>query len=359
MNSKLNVLLTGASGTVGTEILNQLTQFNDINLTVFDLKTTKTKRIFSVFKNKISVIYGNLSNEEDISNIPDNQNVVIHLAAIIPPQADEKPELTRNVNVLGTKILLNWLEKTSPDSFFMYSSSISVYGDRIENPLIKATDRLLPSKGDVYAQTKIEAENLIRTSKLSWTIFRLAAIMKNHKISRLMFHMPLSTKLEICTPSDTAKAFIKGIYKKNELVGKIFNLGGGEYCCTTYERFLEKSFKIYGLGTLNFPPQAFALCNFHCGRLVDGDKLEDILHFRNDTLKAYFQETKNTIPLITKILCFTFRVFIKKFLLNQSEPYNSIRKNNKSLIEQFFGKTDFSFINFSAKKNIENYDSGI
>ena len=347
-------MLTGASGTVGSEVLHQLAFSENIHLTVFDQKTSKSKRIFAPYKNHIKVIYGDLSNENDIAGIPDKLDVVIHLAAIIPPLADEKPELAHKVNVVGTKTLLNRLEMTSPNVFFMYSSSISVYGDRILNPFIKITDIIQPSAGDIYAQTKIEAEELIKNSKLNWTIFRLAAIMKNHKVSRLMFHMPLSTTFEICTPSDTARAFTNGIYKKEELIKQAFNLGGGERCCTTYEKFLEKSFSIFGLGALNFPELAFAHQNFHCGYYEDGNKLEDILSFRSDTLESYYHQTRKSIPLTTRILCFTFRGFIKKFLLKQSEPYNSVRKNNKSLMVQFFGKTDFSLAGISVNHKVES-----
>ena len=354
MNSITNILLTGASGTVGSEVLRQLAFSENVNLTVFDQKTSKSKRIFAPYKNHIKVIYGDLSNENDIAAIPEKLDVVIHLAAIIPPLADEKPELAHKVNVEGTKTLLNRLETTSPHVFFMYSSSISVYGDRIMNPYIKITDSLQPSAGDVYAQSKIEAEELIKKSKLSWTIFRLAAIMKNHKVSRLMFHMPLSTTFEICTPSDTARAFTNGIYKKENLTGQVFNLGGGEKCCTTYENFLEMSFSIFGLGALNFPDFAFAHQNFHCGYYEDGNKLEDILGFRGDTLETYYNQTRKSTPLVTRILCFTFRGFIKKFLLKQSEPYNSVRKNNKFQMNQFFGKTDFSFAGISVNNKVES-----
>ncbi len=359
MKTKMKVLLTGASGTVGTEVLKQLVEDENIRLTVFDVKNDRTKKLFASYKNRIDIIYGNLSNADDIQQIPENLDAVIHLAAIIPPLADEKPYLTYSVNVLGIKAIIEQLEKTSPNVFLLYSSSISVYGDRVKNPFIKVGDPLSPSENDIYAESKIEAENLILNSKINWSIFRLAAIMKNHKVSKLMFHMPLSTKFEICTTQDTAKAFTEAIYKQDQLNRKIFNLGGGEQCCTTYEDFLERSFRIFGLGTLNFPKFAFAQQNFHCGFYEDGYKLEEILHFRNDTLETYFQQTKDSISLTTRILCFTFRIFIKKFLLKQSEPYNSIQKNNKSLMEQFFGKTDFSPAGISVRNKVKQYESAI
>jgi nucleoside-diphosphate-sugar epimerase len=344
MQQKISVLLTGASGTVGIEVLNQLIEMDAFAITVFDKKTTRATKLLSPFKSRINLIYGDLCHEEDVRNIPDNIDVAIHLAAIIPPLADEKPQLTYNVNVLGTKAILNVLESKSPNAFFLYSSSISIYGDRVSDPNITVNDSLNPSDGDLYGRTKIEAENLIKNSKLDWSVFRLAAIMKNHKISKLMFHMPLNTQLEICTPGDAAKAFVEAISKKDILSKRIFNLGGGENCRISYRKFLEKSFRIFGLGSLNFPLNTFAQRNFHCGIFNDGDILENILHFRHDTLETYFAETKHSISFFTKFFVTLFRVIIKRSLLKQSEPLKAFISNDKILLKHFFFKNDYPVI---------------
>jgi nucleoside-diphosphate-sugar epimerase len=336
MKTPITVLLTGASGTVGIEVLRQLVLLDEVNLTVFDQKTSRAQKLLAPYKDRINILYGDLCNENDLKQIPGNIDVAIHLAAVIPPLADEKPELTYNVNVVGTKRIIGLLENKSPGAFLLYSSSISVYGDRLSNPYITIADPLKPSVGDVYGQSKIEAEDLILNSKLDWSIFRLSAIMKNHKISKLMFHMPLNTVLEICTPGDVAKAFVEAINKREVLSKRIFNLGGGEKCCITYKIFLEKSFQLFGLGTLNFPPNTFARRNFHCGILKDGDVLENILHFRHDTLDTYFADTKRSISFVKRFACTLFRVFIKKGLLNQSEPLHAFKTKDQQLLMRFF-----------------------
>ena len=79
------------------------------------------------------------------------------------------------------------------------------------------------------------------------------------------------------------------------MIGKIFNLGGGEKCRLTYRQLLEKkAFELYGLGKLNFHPKTFAEKNFHCGYMVDSDDLEGILKFRTHTLNDYFLMTQKT-----------------------------------------------------------------
>ncbi|NLO71069.1 MAG: NAD(P)-dependent oxidoreductase [Porphyromonadaceae bacterium] len=335
---KIRILLTGASGTVGSEVLRQLIDNEDIELTVFDLKTPRSEKIFKPYLSKAQFVYGNISKREDVDTVSKNKDVVIHLAAVIPPLADEKPELAYRVNVKGTENLLNSFEIHSPDAFFMYSSSVSVYGDRVENPNIRVGDPLTPSVGDEYAKTKLKCEELVQKSAMKWTIFRLGAIMKNHEISKLMFHMPLNTTMEICTPEDTARAFVNGIGKQAELTGKIFNLGGGKQCTTSYEDFLQRSFKLFGLGKLNFAPNAFATKNFHCGYFADGHELEEILHFRNDNLESYFTKTKKDISPIIKFFGTIFRYPIKKYLQSTSEPLQALKNNDREMIERFFGK---------------------
>lgn len=330
------VLVTGASGTVGYEVLKQLIKINSYEIFTFDLKTKKSLKKIAALSHKLTPIYGDISAPEDLQKLPKNLDAVIHLAAIIPPLADEQPELATNVNVKGTQLLIKQLEKTSLDVFLIYSSSISVYGDRLKTPLIKVGDPLIPSEGDEYAITKIKTESFIKESSLNYTIFRLAAIMGNHKMSKLMFHQPLDTSLEIATPRDTARAFVNAIEKQNVLSKKIFNLGGGEDCKISYRDFLKRSFNLFGLGAVNFPEGAFATKNFHCGFYADGDELEKLVHFRQDTLGDYFEMEKQKLSKFKKLGATIFKRPIKFFLLKQSEPYKALKENDKQMQAQFF-----------------------
>ena len=73
---------------------------------------------------------------------------------------------------------------------------------------------------------------------------------------------------------------------------------------------------------------------------MDGDDLEEILHFRNDTLDTYFQKVKRSISGIQKFFTQIFRPAIKKSLLRQSDPRKALRKKDISLVERFFGHKD-------------------
>ena len=339
MSKKPHILLTGAAGAVGLELLKQLySERERLEITVFDLESVRNRKKLSKFKRGIEIVYGDITNFSDIGKACRNKDFVIHLCAIIPPLADKDPELAYKVNVAGTENLIRNLEVHSPGSFLLYSSSISVYGDRQKDPMISALDPLLPSEGDEYAKTKIRAEQLIINSNLDWSIFRLTAIMGKHKVSELMFHMPLSTKLEIGTPEDTGRAFIQALDNRDSISKKIFNLGGGEACRTTYKEFLARSFAILGLGKLSFPDKAFAEKNFHCGFYGDGDELENILHFRKAGLESYYKKLENSTKSIHRLFTVLFRGAIKRILLKQSGPYRAFIRNDKILKAHFFNE---------------------
>lgn len=339
---KLNILLTGASGSVGLEVLKQLeARRSEFNITVFDLKTPRAEKLFDPLKNSIKIVYGDITNPSDTIEVSKNQDYVIHLAALIPPKADELPQLAEKINTEGTRNLVKNLEKYSPKAFLAYSSSVSVYGDRVKNPYIYVSDVLKPSPGDFYATTKIAAEEIIKNSHLNWTIFRLSAIMGagNHKISALMFHMPLDTPIEITTPEDTARAFVNAAYEREALNKKIFNLGGGEKNRIIYRDLLTENFRIFGLGKFNLPEKSFATQNFHCGYYADGDEVEEIVHFRQDTIESYLKKVRENIPSIQRFATKLVAPIIKKMILNLSEPWEAIKKNDTEKMMHYFGET--------------------
>jgi nucleoside-diphosphate-sugar epimerase len=334
----MRILITGSSGTIGSEVLKQLCQNDKHQITVFDKKTSVSVRKLNPYKNKVNIVYGDIRNIKDIDKVTKNQDVVIHLAAIIPPLSGKKPKMANDVNVTGTQNLVSSLEKNSEKAFLLYSSSVSIYGDRIKNPRITTEDAVHPSEGDNYGNTKIKAEQIIRQSKLNWTIFRLSAIMgaNNHKVSKIMFHMPLCTNMEITTPEDTATAFVNAIHKKEILNKQTFNLGGGEKCLITYGEFLSRSFQIFGLGKADFPEHCFAEKNFHCGFYADGEKLQNIVNFRNDNIDSYFEKVRMAVPPIQKRFASWFSKPVKSLLTMQSEPLKAYKKKDTKQMQHFF-----------------------
>jgi nucleoside-diphosphate-sugar epimerase len=317
----MKVLLTGAFGIVGREVLDYLIE-KKYKVRIFEIKNNANIKKAITYKDKVEIFWGDIRNKEQVIEAVRDMDVIIHLAAIIPPLADKKPELAYEVNVGGTKNLLDALNQIPPNSRpkLIYTSSISIYGDRRKNPLIKRDDKPNPNPNDHYAHQKLEAEGLVKKSAVEWVIFRLTYIVSPHKLGMdpIMFDIPLDTKLEICHAKDVAVALVNAI--ENETIwGKILHIAGGKNCRTSYKSYLKRMFDIFGIGFNGFPEEAFSHGNFHCG-YMETDLSQQFLDYQNFNLEDYYREVKEKIGYryyLNKI----FSSLAKYYLLRKSEYY--------------------------------------
>ncbi|MDR2091495.1 MAG: NAD(P)-dependent oxidoreductase [Clostridiales bacterium] len=332
---KKRILLTGASGNVGYQTLQTLLNSGH-EITVWDLFGKKSKKLLERYKDKIKIIYGSVNDAAIADEAVKNQDVIIHLAAIIPPLADKKQELAKKVNYGGTENIVRAIKEKNPSCFLIFSSSISVYGDRTENFWINVGDPLNISEGDYYALTKVVTEKMLEESGINYTVFRFSAIMGLPHTDPLMFHMPLDTKLEIASSRTTALALVKACDHTEELNKKTFNLGGGEGCRTDYKSFLSEMLQIYGLNFKHFDKKAFAEKNFHCGYYEDSHLLNDILDFQHETLEDYYAYVRANTPKFVRFFTMIAARPVAYFLCKSSEPYIARKKNIKPEIVRYF-----------------------
>jgi len=339
------VLLTGASGVVGFEVFKELLNRKDAySIRVLNIDSKFERQLFQPYQQNIEIIWGDIRDAACVTKALKDVNAVVHAAGIIPPLADLNPKLACEVNVEGTKNIVEGIKAQPVPPNLLFTSSISVYGDRIEQPYIGVDDPLVPSDGDEYAQTKIEAENIIIASGIRYSIFRLCGILaKGFKIQPLMFHMPLNTSLEWCYPSDVGYALTQAIDEEGVING-VYNLGGGEECRIVARDFLQKMFAIWGLDASILPDYAFAVQNFHSGFYRDGYKLNRILGFRSKTLQDYLEMVRDKVsPNRRKLIRMVPRSIVRQVLLRMSEPLRAIRENDDLLIKRFYGSRNKFF----------------
>lgn len=332
------VLLTGGSGDVGFPTFQKLLQSESYDVRLLLLPNDSRNKKFKNLKAKLDICYGDLKNPVDVSKAVEGVDFIVHLGALIPPVADRFPELAEEINVGGTRNIIQAAEASERKPKLVYSSSVSIYGDRIQNPMISVGDPLKPSLGDEYAKTKIQAEELVRNSELEWTIFRFPAVaVHTRKMDPLMFHMPLDTPIEFCTANDTANALVKAL-ESDQIWGQVFNLGGGESCRISYRDYMWRMFNIFGLNPNVIDERWFAKVNFHCGYYADGDQLEALLNFREETLEDHFEDTMKVVPrtqrLITKVVP---TALLKKYFERMSEPYLAVKNKDEESLKRFYG----------------------
>ena len=319
----MNILITGAFGNVGLSTLKELIKHNN-KIRIFEIPNKKNKKISKRYKNKAELFWGDIRRREDVAHAIKDQDIIIHLAAIIPPLADDNPELANEVNVDGTSNLIEEIKFQKKKAKIIFSSSIAVYGDRRANPMIKVDDPLLPSQGDNYAISKIKAEELIKESGVTYAIFRLTYITSVNKLDMdpLMFHMPLDTPIEICDTKDVGLALANAVECPG-IWGKTFNIAGGESCRTYYKDYIDKMMELFGLGKNFLPDFAYAKSDFHCG-YMDTKQSQSLLKYQNHNLEDYYNEVNKKIGLkryFTRII----RWMIKLHLLRKSCYYQRFK----------------------------------
>ncbi len=338
----MKVALIGGFGNVGKSTLSELMNIK-MKTIVFDRKSKtnqkEAKRFLKKYPKLIDVFWGDLTNYDDIKKffeLHDGITHVIHVAAIIPPLAYEKPALANLVNVEGTKMLVDVLQKRPNPPVIIYTSSVAVYGDRLNNNFIKLTDPVNPNPGDNYAESKIKAERIIQESSLEYLIFRLSFITSsNLKLDPLMFNVPLDTSIEVLDTRDVGIALTHATTTNMEK--GVYHLAGGEKNRTTYREFLNKMMRIFGFDKNPFPDQAFAKNNFSCG-FMDTTKSQTYLKYQRVVLDEYYTQMGIKYRFIRRLVS-SFRSLIRplftRSLLKQSAFYNSdtivktIDKSNK------------------------------
>lgn len=330
----VKILLTGAFGNVGTSTLNELIK-TDHYIRCFDIPTKANKRKARRYKkhfDKVEICWGDLRNISDLEQAVAGIDVVIHLAAIIPPLANIKPEFAEPINVGGTRNLITAMKKQQNPPKLIFSSSVATYGDvrhKGADYIIKTTDAFNPSSHDHYARHKIKCEKMVRNSGLTWTIFRFSAIMPvDQSVDPVMFDVPVDTPIEHTDTRDTGLAMARAA-TNDEVWGKTLHIAGGEKCRVTYEEFVGRLLEAMGIGRL--PNYAFGNEPFHCG-YMDTTESQRILQYQNHTFDDYVQDTKNRLAF-ARILAIICRPAVRSWLLKKSPYYKNHMKAMKAYLK--------------------------
>ncbi len=185
----MNVLLTGASGFLGKYILNSIkknSNYKTLGRTysdyLFDISTSVPK-----FKEQFDLIIHNAGKAHFI------------------PKSEFEKKIFYDVNVQGTINLLEGLAKSYIPRYFIFISSVSVYGIT-KGHLIDETTPLLAT--DSYGLSKIQAEITVS----DWC--------KKHNVKCTILRLPLVVG---ANPPGNLGSMIRGIKK-----GYYFNIAGGK-----------------------------------------------------------------------------------------------------------------------------------
>lgn len=160
------ILVTGATGFVGSYILLELT-VNNIPVTgtyYNENSISKTKAIFNFYKknadfNKIIWHKVDLTNYYDVYLSLENIDIIIHCAALVSFSNKNKKKLISYNTTLTENIVNASIERQIKT--FCHVSSIAVYSNPINGVISESTARGPSSKASAYAISKYKSELIV------------------------------------------------------------------------------------------------------------------------------------------------------------------------------------------------------
>ncbi|MCX6005465.1 MAG: NAD(P)-dependent oxidoreductase [Chloroflexi bacterium] len=285
----MKVLITGGAGRLGVTITKRFLE-QGFSVRILDLDTPRNRKAVRELDTKAEFYWGDITDPESVKAALAGVDTVVHMAAILPPLADQKPNLARMVNVEGTRLLVDHLKSLDRHLPLVYTSSVAVHGPTplAADPICADKHTCMPMGG--YAKTKYEAENIIKESGLDYVILRLSVNMYfNFELSDIkrMFSIPLKNRIEFCHPDNTAVAIINAVTKFEQIKNNTFIISGGPDQRMLYRDLIGSLLKVMGLPLppdYKFPSKPYYLDWY------DTSRSDAVLKYRIKTFTNYLQE---------------------------------------------------------------------
>jgi nucleoside-diphosphate-sugar epimerase len=282
----LKVLLTGAFGNIGFSTLQELLKQGH-TVRCFDLDNKATRKKARQVAGKVEIVWGDIRQAESLAALVRDQEVIIHLAAILPPEVDERREEAAAVNVEGTRSLLEAAKQQPQPPKFLFSSSLDVFGfTQDQPPPRKVTDPVAAT--DDYTRHKLQDEEMIKASGLVWAIYRFSDVppLAPRKPHPIMYRIPLNTRFDMVHTADAGLAIANGIVR-DEIWGRVWLIGGGPRCQVYYRDYLERMMDAMGIGAL--PEKAFGH-DPYCTDWLDSEESQRVLNYQRHSFDEIIQD---------------------------------------------------------------------
>ncbi len=239
---KKNILVTGGAGYIGSVLVNLLLS-KGYKVTVLDNLLHGFNPLVNINSNNLNFVKGDIRDKAIVKNVINNQNAVIHLAAIVgEPACNKNQELTHSTNKIGSEILLQAALENKTEKF-IFVSTCSNYGIMSDNAeYVDENSSLKPIS--IYSETKVKFENLLlknETENFYPVVLRFATVYGisprmrfDLTVNEFTKELYLGRELEIfgekfwrpyCHTKDIARACLIAVESDNSVAYQAFNVG--------------------------------------------------------------------------------------------------------------------------------------
>lgn len=283
------ILVTGGAGSVGRRLVARCRADNR-TVRVFDLPVCD----FTGLEGEagIEVIKGDISDVPTIQRAVQGASGVVHLAALLPPASEANRERTFAINVQGTANLIAAMQAAAADAVLVFSSSVSTYGDTtLETPPIRVEHA--QTALDIYAESKIESERLVRKASLNTVVLRIAGItVPELQEPPEVWPFTADQRLEMVHRDDVVTALYKALIIP-EARGKTLNIAGGPTWQTTGRQYVVDQYDLLGV-----PPEMAAFRDANQPGWVDWYDTEEsqrLLDYQQHPYASYLETLQREV----------------------------------------------------------------
>ena len=288
------VLITGGAGRVGLTVCRAFME-NGYRVRVFDLNTARNRRAVRELPGGAEIFWGDVARKESVRLAMEYVDAVVHMAAVLPPLAYENRELAHRVNVEGTRNIIEVIKEKGGNLPLVFTSSAAVFGPSPKAKKPISPEKNTPNPQGTYAETKFQAENLIKEAGIDYAILRLTVTM--YLIFRVsdmkrMLTVPLENRIEFCHADDTARAILNAVRDFELVKGKTLIISGGPGQRMLYKDMIGAILKVLGLP---MPPADKFTKEPYYLDWYDTDNSQLLLQYQRKTFADYLDDYRQEL----------------------------------------------------------------
>ncbi len=281
------ILITGGAGNLGRKLALSLREGGH-GLRLMDLPSCD----FSFFDGweNTRLFRGDILDPDSLSEGLAGVDVVYHLAAILPPDSEIDRDRTFQVNVDGTRNLLEACASSGMAPRIVFASSVSVYGDTSQSSEIIGIEHPV-NPNDLYAMSKVECERILMESSLPYVNLRISAIAIPEFLDPPEpWPFTSEQRIELVVLADLVEAMVS-LVENESASGRTLIIAGGPTWQVHGESYVRRWGEIMEIPMeeMSFQDSAGWL-NWY-----DTEESQKLLNYQRTSLEVFFQQLKGAV----------------------------------------------------------------
>ena len=273
------LLITGGAGSIGKELAISLAR-KGYQVKAFDIAQAD----FSGLNNHgVEVMKGDITDRNSVKKAVKGCDLVLHLAALLPPVSEIYRERTFAVNVDGTAHIVDAIVDDGARARMILTSTVATYGDTTaDEPPIRANHPQRPNT--IYSETKVEAEKYVIDAKIPHIILRVSAVVMPALMEPPKWPFLPEQRVEFINRADVVAALLASV-EKEEAAGKILNIAGGRSWQMLGKEFVAELYSILDIPAEDAEyPERPVYCDWY-----DTDESQAILNYQRTPFPRFLE----------------------------------------------------------------------